>query len=185
MRAAIGAMGALLVSLVWILASPMSAEHKAWAVTIGLSAIAAMLIFAGHTRIEGNKTRAAQREDSAKAQAAQRLTIELAAQGIREEVRTKLTAILTKEGETPERLNELTARLMQAIDSSQSWRSARDAHVDRHFGEIVERLERIERAAEDAFARGYLEGVQARQRAANGGPAQTPPLRIVPPRRED
>src|SRR5215217_3202911 len=57
-RIALCALSGLLVSLIWILGGSADAQAKAWSVVIGLSAIAAMSLFAGLSRSEADKVRA-------------------------------------------------------------------------------------------------------------------------------
>jgi len=85
MRAALCAIVALLVSLGWIMTTPIPSDEKVLAVTIVLATTAALLLFAGHTRAEGDKTRAAAR-----------LAVEMATQGIQQEIRDGLAVIATE-----------------------------------------------------------------------------------------
>jgi len=104
MRAALCAIVALMVSLGWLMTTPIPGGEKVLALTIGLATTAALLTFAGHVRAEGDKTRAAAR-----------LAVEMATRGIRQEIRDGLAVIATERQARESADAQLLAQLQDEI----------------------------------------------------------------------
>jgi len=130
MRGAVGATVALLVSLGWLMTTPLTADGKALALTIGTATIAMLLMVAGHVRVLADRN-----------STDRRIAVEMVRAGVREDMGKLLEMVRAEvRGDVAAMLDSMTEKLAQlALDLIVAEREAREK-ADAQLEDAVDRL---------------------------------------------